>query len=399
MKPDFSIEKVSVNRSVVLGNQVIFQIIVSNTGEVDLSNVVVYEDSFDGLTYDGWYDYTNRWVNNGDLSWTFNSTLSPGNDADFFVVFNTTKTGNFTNIVIGSSDKTENKTANDTVEIIPACDLSIIKTVSNQYSRYGDVISWKIIVINNGPSDALDVYVVDKLAEGLIYQGYDASIGSYNPTTGIWTIGNLSSGHNASLSINTLVNVNHGEIINVAIVNSSTPDKNMTNNIDNDTTTVNSYADLEIFKILYKAEGNLITWGIYVINHGPDTAVNARVIDILPDTLKYLNSYVSIGSFDSESGIWTIGDMLNGQEEAMILETLALTNSLIINGATVESDTYDPNITNNYDFDAVIVEDVAPSTSPASSHAANVLPSAGNPLIMVLLALIALGTASLRRRK
>ena len=39
----------------------------------------------------------------------------------------------------------------------------------------------------------LNVYVIDKLPAGLLYQS-DDSQGRYNPTTGVWTVGDLANG-------------------------------------------------------------------------------------------------------------------------------------------------------------------------------------------------------------
>jgi len=54
------------------------EIVVHNLGQVALINVVVREDSFDGLVYDSFIDYTGLWTKNSDLSWTLNTPLSIG---------------------------------------------------------------------------------------------------------------------------------------------------------------------------------------------------------------------------------------------------------------------------------------------------------------------------------
>ncbi len=167
--------------------------------------------------------------------------------------------------------------------------------------------------------------------------------------------------------INTLVNLTNTAIVNVAIVNSSTPDPYKHNNKANDTAKINPAADLSLYKAVVRIEGNHVTWEIVVTNLGPDTAVNARVIDVLPKGLD--------------------------------IETIAVDAGVIINEARVESDTYDPDLTNNYDYDEVSAEDIPDEPPVSSPKSADELPATGNPLVMVLLALIALGTATLRRRK
>ena len=161
-------------------------------------------------------------------------------------------------------------------------------------------------------------------------------------------------------------------------------------------------ADLAITKVVYAIDGNKVTWGLYVVNNGPDKAVNARVIDVLPNTLQYINSYASKGLYNVNTGVWTIGDMENGEEAVMIIETIVLTTGEITNEANVTSDTFDPNMSNNYDNETVVVSDV-PETpqQPAKANVepVDVTPATGNPLVMVLLALFVLAAGTLRRKK
>ncbi|MBR6025034.1 MAG: DUF11 domain-containing protein [Methanobrevibacter sp.] len=519
LKSELTLQKVTVNKTVAVGNQVIFEIVVENSGDVTLNNITVTEFEFEGLEYVTWYDYTDRWAKNDDLTWTYLYPLESMRVADFFVVFNTTKIGNFTNVIVAKSDKTDdiyannsttvlgadlsvvklvsnstsnlgdiiswtvivtnngladakdvyvvdnlpagliyqsddsngaydpltgvwtigdlaygetatlvidtlvnvtnanivnlarvnsstfdpdkgNNVANNTTTSNPMADLSIVKFVSKNNPNYGDVISWTIVVFNKGPDAANDVNVVDRLPSGLIYYNYQTEKGTFNPSTGVWTIGELESMSSVSLVIDTLVNVTNANIVNVASVNSSTPDPNMDNNMDNDTANVNSVADLSISKVVVSIEGNRVTWKIVVINLGPDTAVNTRVIDVLPNTLEFVSYDATKGSYDSINGVWTIGDIKNDEDVTLLVETIVVGTGEIINEARVVSDTYDPNMTNNYDFDVVIVEDSPDESYPVTvQESEDVLPVTGNPFIMVLLALIALGCAALRRKK
>ena len=518
VSPGLTLQKITINNTVTVGDNVIFEIVVENSGDVTLNNVTVKEIDFEGLEYVTWFDYTGQWIKNEDLSWTYSYPLESGRVTDFFVVFKTTKIGNFTNVITAKSDKTDeiyannsttalgadlsvvkrvsnpisnwgdniswtiivtnngladardvyvvdklpdgliylgddskgtydpltgvwtigdlaygesatlvivalvdisnasilnvatvnsstfdpdksNNVANNTTKSNPRADLSVVKVVSKSNPNYGDVISWTIVVYNHGPDAARDVYVVDKLPAGLIYQNHKTETGIFNPSTGLWTIGELETGASVSLVINTLVNLTNTAIVNVAIVNSSTPDPYKHNNKANDTAKINPAADLSLYKAVVRIEGNHVTWEIVVTNLGPDTAVNARVIDVLPKGLEFVSYYASRGVFDSTKGLWTIGDIQNGEKVTLLIETIAVDAGVIINEARVESDTYDPDLTNNYDYDEVSAEDIPDEPPVSSPKSADELPATGNPLVMVLLALIALGTATLRRRK
>lgn len=240
--------------------------------------------------------------------------------------------------------------------------------------------------------------MVDKLPAGLIYLNHQSETGTYNPLTGVWTIGELEWGSTVSLVINTLVNVTNADVLNVAVVNSSTPDPYKHNNLANDTAHVRSVADLSLYKAAFRIVNDYVIWEIVVTNLGPDTAVNTRVIDVLPEGLQFVSYYATRGIFEPTTGVWTIGDVQNGEKVTFLIETIALGTGLIINEARVESDTYDPDLTNNYDYDSVIVEDKSGESPLQSLQSSDELPPTGNPLLMLLIVLIALGITGLRKK-
>ncbi|MCP3996175.1 MAG: DUF11 domain-containing protein, partial [bacterium] len=80
----------------------------------------------------------------------------------------------------------------------------------------GDETTFTITVVNQGPDDATGVEVTDTLPAGLTYVS-DNAAGAYEPTTGVWTIGDLAVG--ASVSMEFTVTVDDiGIFTNVAEV-------------------------------------------------------------------------------------------------------------------------------------------------------------------------------------
>jgi uncharacterized repeat protein (TIGR01451 family) len=116
-------------------------------------------------------------------------------------------------------------------------DLSITKNISNPNPRVNNKVSFTINVKNNGPESALNVIIKDKLPLGLEFLSYISNYGNYDSNTGIWTIGKLTNGANATLIINCIVD-RTGEFTNKAIVSSSTYDPILYNNIANVTVNV-----------------------------------------------------------------------------------------------------------------------------------------------------------------
>lgn len=115
------------------------------------------------------------------------------------------------------------------VNFIPAADLRVTKTISDPRPLVGDTIYYTIIVQNRGPNTAVNVRVNDIIPAGLTYVSSTANYGSYNPNTGIWTIGNLPNGAVAQLVINSVV-LRPGDITNQAKVISETYDPNLEGN-------------------------------------------------------------------------------------------------------------------------------------------------------------------------
>ncbi|MDT0608618.1 proprotein convertase P-domain-containing protein [Croceitalea rosinachiae] len=81
-------------------------------------------------------------------------------------------------------------------------DLAVTKTVSDSTPSEGSNIMYTLSVTNNGPADATNVSITDILPSGVSYVGDD---GAYDSGTGIWTIGTLNNGNNATLNITASV--------------------------------------------------------------------------------------------------------------------------------------------------------------------------------------------------
>ncbi len=112
----------------------------------------------------------------------------------------------------------------------PSADVSVIKTASNMTPVVGSTITFTIKVANAGPNNATSVSMTDLLPNGYNFvSAANPSAGTYANNTGIWTIGNLANGANATLAITATVNAS-GTYTNTARVSSPTPDPNLANN-------------------------------------------------------------------------------------------------------------------------------------------------------------------------
>lgn len=110
-------------------------------------------------------------------------------------------------------------------------DLSLTKSVSNAAPATGSSISYTLAVTNasGSPATATGVTVLDTLPAGFSFTSA-TGFGSYNSTTGVWTVGSVPPGATRTLTISGTVNATSGAtILNSAeITASSAPDLDST---------------------------------------------------------------------------------------------------------------------------------------------------------------------------
>ena len=236
---DLEIIKIVNNATPNYGDEITYTITVRNNGPDNSTNVKVSEvlaDNFKFISANaskGYYNLTNGiWVV-GNL--TNNET------AKLVITVKIIKTGFIQNNVsvngTGFDPNVTNNNATVNITVPQTADLSVVKIVNVDRVSVGNRITYTIVVKNNGPDTARDVYAVDKLSDALKFVSYKASVGVYDPATGIWTIGNLTNKSNATLEITCIV-LKTGVISNEVFVNGSTVDLNMTNNYGNVSVTV-----------------------------------------------------------------------------------------------------------------------------------------------------------------
>ena len=337
---DLEIVKIVSDKNPKFGEEITWTITVTNNGPSDAKGVTVTDKLPAGLIFkdaNGTYDKTTGIWTVGDLA--------NGKSASLVITTTVNITNaTITNVAVVNSttpdNNTENNKANNTTDVDPEVDLEIIKLVSNKNPKFGDEITWTIVVTNKGPDTALEVYVKDKLPAGLVLTGYSKTNGIFDENDMTWYIKSLAKGESQTLTLTTLVNVTNKTLVNIVNVTNDVYDPNKTNNEANNTTDVDPRADLVVVKEVSKQivkTGEVITWTVTVTNKGPDTAVNTRVTDILPTGLIFIKSD---GNYNNNTGIWTVGDLANGASASLVITTqVNITNATIRNVANATSDT------------------------------------------------------------
>lgn len=108
----------------------------------------------------------------------------------------------------------------------PFADLSLTKTVSNANPPSNSAVSYTLTVSSAAESSgtATGVTVQDTLPAGFAYTSSSGS-GTYNSTTGVWSVGSVAPGGSASITINGIAITSGSTVTNSAeITAASLPD-------------------------------------------------------------------------------------------------------------------------------------------------------------------------------
>ena len=113
-------------------------------------------------------------------------------------------------------------------------DLSLTKTVSNASPTNGSTVSYTLTVASAASpastATATGITVQDTLPAGFSYVSQSGT-GTYNIGTGVWSVGSLAPGANASITLTGTVTATSGTVINAAEIRaSSLPDPDSTPN-------------------------------------------------------------------------------------------------------------------------------------------------------------------------
>jgi large repetitive protein len=224
------------------------------------------------------------------------------------VLVATTASGPITNTATVSSttpdpDTTNNTDSDDTTSTLVA-DLAITKSHSGD-AVAGEQLDYTLAVTNNGPSDVpatSTLTVTDPLPAGLTYQsasgsGWTCAFASASQLVTCTSPGPLAATTSApDITLSVLVDSDVGPatVVNTADVQSDVYDPDLTNNQDEDPTTVTVQADIGIDKTVTTptpvAAGNDVTFDLQATNSGPSDAANVIVSDPLPQYLGYVSA-------------------------------------------------------------------------------------------------------------
>ncbi len=102
-----------------------------------------------------------------------------------------------------------------------------------------------------------------------------------------------------------------------------------------------------------------ITFTVTLDNNGPDSATGIEVTDALPAGIAFVSNTTSQGSYNSATGVWTVGSLNSGSSALLSIVGRVETTGQVVNTATITgSEQTDGNANNNQSSVTVIPETI-----------------------------------------
>lgn len=363
---DLALAKIVNVAAPQIGDNVMFTLTLTNTGALGATNVAVSDQLPSGLTFVS-STPTQGSYNNATGLWTVGSVAASGS-ATLQIVAQVANAGAKINTAqVSAADQTDadstpgNSNAGEddqaSVTVTPqASDLSLTKIASSTTPTVGQNVTFTVTVSNAGPTTATGVAVRDQLPGGLTFVSATPSQGTYSNATGLWTIGTVTVGSTPTLQIVATV-ATVGDKTNTAQIQASdqtdtdsTPNNSNPNEDDQASVIISPpVADLSLGKTIDNAApmvGQLVLFTLTVSNAGPIAATNVVVTDLLPAGLSFTSSMPSQGSYNSGTGLWTIGTIASGSSVTLQIAATVTAGGRRMNSAQITaSDQFDPDST------------------------------------------------------
>jgi len=218
---------------VTVGSKIVYTITVTNNGPDRGTDVVVSDVLDPRLNFivssatKGSYNLSTGIWNIGNLNVGETVRLNITVEIRGTGTINNIATVNVTQINVGMNS-TGDRFRDAQIILPPTVNLTITKTATPMKTYYGYDVRFAIIVTNNGPDAGTNVTITNRLDSRFTFVNQSADIGNYNPSTGVWFIGDMDVGDSYSLLINVRV-MGTGNITNVARVTVDQPNVGMNN--------------------------------------------------------------------------------------------------------------------------------------------------------------------------
>ena len=354
---DLSIVKTAIPQAVTVGQPVTFTSVVSNFGASTATGIQIRDALPSGISYLSSSASVGTF-NSSTSIWSLN-TLAPGASATLTVIGLVNVYGPLTSTVeVIAADQTDldstpnnaNSTEDDQASVTvesPQVDLSLTLSANPSTAAVGQPVTFTVAVSNSGPSDASGIQVSVPLPAGFAISSAQTATGTYNSVTGIWTLGNLLSGGNSQLVLVASPSLPGAFTMNAEIVAADQPDAD--SQPGNQNTGEDDYKsvaisvpqiDLSLTKTGTPATvvvGQSVTFTVTVTNDGPDLATGVQVLDVLPAGMSLVNVSTTQGTYDSQTGLWSLGAVPIGTNPSMTVVATVDQPGVLSNTAEIQA--------------------------------------------------------------
>lgn len=378
---DLSVAKTDDPDPVLAGNELFYDVTVTNSGPDTAFGTLLEDELPDEVTYlsDSFgcdHDETTHTVacDLGDLSSGESVTVRiKTRVASGAVADEDDGTLEIDNVARVSSasldpDTTDNE-ATERTFVQEAADLAVTKLCEPEGpADAGDTVTCTVFVDNFGPSDAREVTVTDDHVsdQSFTFVGVTPSQGTCAPPSGGQIVCDLGTLEAASPSITGRATVTieltadeAATIDNTAKAVAATPDPDVSNNEDTSTVTFRAMSDLALTKSgpATATAGTDITYELSVTNNGPSTATGVVIDDVLPGQV----SIVSVTGSDGAGCVagtpgdpflpttCDFGELASGASRTMTIVVTVdpAASGVLHNDARASSDVFDSNTDDN----------------------------------------------------
>lgn len=283
---DVSVAKRAIAQPAVPGAEITYELVVTNAGPDPAPNVTVSDTLPTGLAF---ASASPGCASSGQTVTCAVDSLAVGASQTFTVTATVASAlggGTLENTATVASDlpdpEPSNNSSTTTVPVEPRADLAIVKRALSDRPVPGRELTYELVVTNDGPSPARDIRVSDPLPRGLSF--VSAADGcAFADGTVTCALDALPAGEAVTFTVVTSVARSlTGRIVNVATVDSSTPDPDPSDNRDRAQVPSKPEADLSIRKIPSVTSvpaGGQLFYTLLIRNHGPSDARDVVVTD------------------------------------------------------------------------------------------------------------------------
>ena len=218
---------------------------------------------------------------------TLQGTVDAGEGGNTITNVTTAATGDQTDPSINGDDLEEAVTVNYVAGLVTVKTLASCNSTPDE----GDIVTFQIVVTNNGAAAATNVSLTDLLPPGLTATAINGIVtqGNYDPVTGLFDIGDLAQGAFATLTLQGTVDVGQAGNTITNVTTAAAGDQSDLSTAGDDLeeeVVVNNFADLVTVKSLTSGdstpdEGDTVTFQIVVTNRGAAGATNVSLTDLL----------------------------------------------------------------------------------------------------------------------